>query len=301
MDGISAIPIFVAVTEQGGFAAAGRELGVSKSAVSKRISQLEARLGMQLLHRTTRKLSLTEAGERYLENAVIALAAAREAEDAVAELQGDPIGELKISVPMSFGRLHVAPLIPEFLKQYPKIELNMVMDDRFVDLVEGRFDMAIRAGTLPDSSLIARKIAPCHNVLCASPEYLAKYGEPKEPKELIHHNCIHYSYFSDFNEWTFIGANDLIRIETSGQYQVNNSEALLEAVLGGIGVTRLPTFVAGPHIKTGRLVRILKPYGLPLQTIYAVFRERKYLPSKVRAFSDFLVNRLGKGTPAWDA
>ncbi len=300
MEGIGAIPVFVAVVENSGFAAAARKLGVSKSAVSKRITQLEARLGAQLLHRSTRKLSLTEAGERYFAHAIEALSAAREAEDAVFELQGDPKGRLKINAPMSFGRLHVAPLVAGFLLHHPKIEIDMIMDDRVVDLIEGGFDMAIRAGTLPDSALVARKLAPCRNVLCAAPSYLERHGMPDEPSDLTGHNCLHYAYFSDFHEWTFIGEQEPVKVQTNGSYQVNNSEALLEAVIGGLGIGRFPTFITGPHIAAGRLVHLLKDYRMPEQTIYAVFPERRHLPLKVRAIVDYLAQQFGGTQPYWD-
>ncbi len=300
MGGISSIPVFVAVVENSGFAAAARKLGVSKSAVSKRITQLEARLGAQLLHRSTRKLSLTEAGERYFAHAIEALSAAREAEDAVLELQGEPKGRLKINAPMSFGRLHVAPLVADFMLHHSKIEIDMIMDDRVVDLIEGGFDMAIRAGTLPDSALVARKLAPCRNVLCAAPSYLERRGIPDEPRDLTDHNCLHYAYFSDFHEWTFIGAQEPIKVQTNGSYQVNNSEALLEAVIGGLGIGRLPTFIAGPPIATGRLVHLLKDYRMLEQTIYAIFPERRHLPLKVRAFVDYLLQQFGGTQPYWD-
>jgi DNA-binding transcriptional LysR family regulator len=286
MDGIGVIPIFVAVVESGGFTSAADRLGISKSAVSKRISQLEARLGVQLLHRSTRRISLTDA--------------AKEAEDAVAELQGAPRGRLRISAPVSFGRLHIAPLIPEFLNRYPGIEIDMVMDDRVVDLVEGGFDVAIRGGVLPDSALIARKLAPCHNVLCAAPGYVAKHGEPSEPDELLGHNCVHYAYFGGAHEWTFLGPDEPITVETAGNYQVNNSEALREALIGGCGIGRLPTFIAGPDIGSGRLVRLLDQYSMPSQTFYAVFPERRHLPAKVRVFVDFAVERFGTDIPYWD-
>lgn len=300
MDGIGAIPIFVAVVENGGFTSAADRLGISKSAVSKRISQLEARLGVQLLHRSTRRISLTEAGERYFGHAVEAFAAAKEAEDAVAQLQGAPQGRLRINAPMSFGRLHIAPLIPEFLKRYPGIEIEMVMDDRVVDLVEGGFDVAIRGGVLPDSALIARKLAPCHYVICAAPGYIAKHGEPSEPGDLLNHNCVHYAYFSGAHEWTFLGPDEPITVETTGNYQVNNSEALREALIGGCGIGRLPTFIAGPDIGAGRLVRLLDQYSMPSQTFYAVFPERRHLPAKVRVFVDFAVERFGADNPYWD-
>ena len=202
MDEFSAIPVFVAVVENGGFSAASRTLGVSKSAVSKRINQLENHLGVLLLHRTTRKLSLTEAGERYYEHAAQALSAAGKAEDAVTELQGEPQGKLKISSPMSFGRLHVAPLIPKFMQRYPKLQIDLVMDDRNIDLVADGIDVAIRSGDMPNSTLIARKLAPLRQVLCASPAYIDRYGMPLTPSELRERNCILFSYSGDANEWT---------------------------------------------------------------------------------------------------
>ncbi len=301
MDGFGAIPVFVAVVENSGFSAAARTLGISKSAVSKRINKLEAQLGVRLLHRTTRKLSLTEAGERYFEHASRALAAAGQAEDAVTELQGEPQGNLKVSSPMSFGRLHVAPLIPKLLQRHPKLQIDLVMDDRKVDLVAGGFDVAIRAGNLPDSTLIARKLAPLRQVLCASPDYIDRYGRPGTPAELSSHNCVLYSYSSDANEWTLIGESGPETVTVSGSYQVNNSEALLEALREGIGIGRLPTFVAGPDLKTGRLVKLFESYRLPDFTIYAVFPERQYLPAKVRAFLDFAIEYIGGDQPYWDA
>ena len=301
MEGFGAIPVFVAVVENGGFSAAARTLGISKSAVSKRINQLEAHLGVRLLHRTTRKLSLTEAGERYFEHAAQALTAAGQAENAVTELQGEPQGHLTISAPMSFGRLHVAPLIPKFLKRCPKLQIDLVLDDRKVDLVAGGFDVAIRAGNLPASTLIARKLAPVRQVLCASPDYIDRYDRPGTPAELSGHNCVLYSYSSDADEWTLIGESGPETVTVSGSYQVNNSEALLEALREGIGIGRLPTFVAGPDLKTGRLVKLFESYRLPDFTIYAVFPERQYLPAKVRAFLDFAIEYFGGDQPYWDA
>ncbi len=296
-----AIPVFVAVVENGGFTAAARTLGISKSAVSKRINQLEAHLGVRLLHRTTRKLSLTEAGERYFEHATQALAAANQAEDAVAELQGEPQGQLRISSPMSFGRLHVAPMIPKLLKRYPKLKIDLVMDDRRVDLVAEGFDTAIRAGNLPDSTLIARKLAPVRQVLCASPDYIDRYDRPNTPAELSGHNCVLYSYSSDADKWTLIGEGGPVTVTVSGSYKVNNSEALLEALREGVGIGRLPTFVAGPDLKAGRLVKLFESYRIPEFTLYAVFPEREYLPAKLRVFLDFAIEYFGGDEPYWDA
>lgn len=304
MIGFDAIPVFVAVVKNRGFSSAARTLGISKSAVSKRINLLEADLGVRLLHRTTRKLSLTEAGERYYEHAVQAVIAAGKAEDAVTELQGEPQGKLKISSPMSFGRLHVAPLIPKFLERYPKLEIDLVMDDRKLNLVAAGLDVAIRSGNLtdlPDSSLIARRLAPLRQVLCASPDYIACHGVPSTPSELSVHNCVLFSYSSDANEWTLNGEDGPETVLVSGSYRVNNSEALLEALREGVGIGRLPTFVAGPDLKAGRLVRLFASHRIPDHTFYAVFPEREYLPAKVRAFLDFAHEYFGGDEPYWDA
>ena len=300
MGEFAAIPVFVAVVENGGFSSASRSLGVSKSAVSKRINQLENHLGVLLLHRTTRKLSLTEAGERYYEHAAQALSAAKKAEDSVTELQGEPRGKLKISSPMSFGRLHVAPLIPKFMQRYPKLQIDLVMDDRNIDLVADGIDVAIRAGDMPDSTLIARKLAPLRQVLCASSTYIERYGMPITPSELSERNCILFSYSGDANEWTLNKGDKSEAVMVSGSYRVNNSEAILEALREGVGIGRLPTFVAGPELKGGNLVRILESYHIPDHIFYAVFPERQYLPAKVRAFLDFAVEYFGGDLPYWD-
>ena len=298
MDGFGAIPVFVAVVETGGFSPAARKLGVSKSAVSKRISRLENKLGVRLLYRTTRQLSLTEAGERYYEHAVKAMAYASGAEDAVTQLQAEPQGRLRINTPMSFGRLHIAPLIPRFLARYPRIDVDMVMDDRVVDLVEEGFDVAIRGGDLPDSTLIARRLAPMRSVVCASPEYLAQKPAPPNPEALLDHNCLLFSYSA--SEWTFLGQGEPVTVRVSGGYRVNNSEALREALLQGLGIARIPTFVVGPDLAAQRLVQVLTSYRTPEKTVYALFPKRQHLPAKVRVFIDFVVERLGGDVPYWE-
>jgi len=302
MNEFGAIPVFVAVVESGGFSAAARVLGISKSAVSKRINRLEAHLGLRLIYRTTRKLSLTEAGERYFNHAVEAMRAAGQAEDAVTQLQGEPQGQLRISSPMSFGRLHIAPMIPKLLQRYHKLQIDLVMDDRKVDLVAAGFDVAIRAqsGAMPDSTLIARKLAPLRQVLCASPDYIHRRGLPLAPGDLSGHNCVLYSYSSDASEWILQDEGSSQTVQVSGNYQVNNSEALLEALRQGMGIGRLPTFVAGPDLLSGRLVKLFEPYNIPDHAFYAVFPQREYLPAKVRAFLDFASEYFGGYLPYWD-
>lgn len=300
MKDINATSIFAAVVEVGSFSGAAERLGVTKSAVSKRVTALEARLGVKLLSRTTRKLSLTEAGQRYFVHVQEALRAIDDAEFAATELQQVPQGTLRISAPMSFGRLHVAPVIPEFLATYPQIKVQMDLSDLSHDIVAGGYDIALKTGELRETSLVARKLAPLNSVLCASPAYIEHYGAPLSPDELTRHNCLLYSYHTTVNEWVFIKDGDETRIEVSGSYQVNNSEALREAIVQGAGIGRIPTFIAGEDIKAGRLVPVLSDYKMPIKEIYAVFPERRYLPMKVRVFIDFVVDHFGGSTPYWD-
>jgi len=301
MDHFGAISVFLSVVEGKSFSVGAERLGISKSAASKRITLLEQQLGVKLLHRTTRKLSLTEAGTRYLEHAHKAQNAARDARDAVAELQGEPQGMLRINAPMSFGRLHIAPLVPRFLKKFPKINMDLVMNDKAVNLIEDGYDISIHAGGLQNSSLISRKLMPLHSVICASPQYVEQFGSPLTPTELSQHNCISYSYSDQAAEWTFLkGKSEPLKVTVHGNYQVNNSEALCEALLHGLGIARLPTFVAGHYIKQKRLVPLLSAYRLPPAYLYALFPDRNFLPAKVRAFIDFSVHAFGTEKPYWD-
>jgi DNA-binding transcriptional LysR family regulator len=302
MNSIKAIPIFVAVTDNGGFSQAARVLGISKSAVSQRITQLEDHLGARLFHRTTRKLSLTEAGERYYQYAAQAQRAAQQAEDAVGELQGEPKGLLKVQLPMTLGQMHIAPLIPNFLKRYPHVQLDVVMDDRHLNLVEHGFDLAIGAGDLPDSNLIARPLVPLHSAVCVSPEFYQTHQQTlKSPRQLSEINCIIYSYSRNADVWKFKAGNgDEHKIRVKGNYRVNNSAALRDAIIAGIGAGRLPTFVAGDAICKGALVPLFTDHSMPSQQLYAIYPERSYLPEKVRVFIDFLSEQLGKGSAYWD-
>jgi DNA-binding transcriptional LysR family regulator len=305
MDHFNAIPYFIAVVDYKGFSAAAEALGISKSAISKRITQLEAHLGVRLLHRTTRKISLTEAGSRYYDYAAQANLAAQNAEDAVSQLQGEPQGKLKINAPMSFGLIHMAGLIPEFLLRYPKISIDLVMDDKAVDLVEHGFDVAIRNGELEDSSLIARRLAPIHSIVCASPAYIDQYPElaasaQSSPELLSTHNCLLYSYSTNKDHWQFHKEGKEINVRVEGSYRVNNSEALKQAVLKGLGIGRLPTFVAGDAIREGTLVNLFPDYRMPAKKVFAIYPERDYLPAKVRAFLDFAIEYFGEDYPYWD-
>lgn len=300
MQAFSAIPIFIAVVENGSFSSAASQLNITKSAISKRITQLEEELGIRLLNRTTRKLSLTEAGSRYYEYVVQSFNLAQQGVDAVTELQGSPRGRLKVTTPMTFGVLHVAPLISEFLKQYPDVTIDLQLEDKMVDLVEQGFDVGIRIGQLAESNLVAKRLAPCVSVLCASPEYLATHDTIVTPRDLINHNCLLYSYYRGGTEWSLTQHHQEHRVVPSGSLRVNNSEALRKASLGGAGIANLPTFIVANDLLEGRLVHVLADYQLPQHAVYAVFPERKHMPLKVRAFIDFIADKLGTDTPYWD-
>ncbi|WP_206208408.1 LysR family transcriptional regulator [Vibrio sp. H11] len=296
----SAIPVFVAVIECGNFSLAAERLGITKSAVSKRITQLEDELGLRLLNRTTRKLSLTEAGERYYYHVSQAMTHARQGSDAVSELQGEPRGKLKITAPMSFGVLHIAPVISEFLERYPYVEVDLQLEDQMVDLIQGGFDLAIRIGHLPTSNLIAKRLVRCRSILCSSPGYLQLHQPPQKPQDLIHHNCLVYSYFRGGSEWTFSQNGADFKVIPKGNLTVNNSEAIRRALLDGLGIGQLPTFLVSKDIIAGRLKPVMQEFSLPEHAIYAVFPERKHLPLKVRAFMDFVSDKLGADVPYWD-
>lgn len=284
----SAIPIFVAVVESGSFSAAAERLRMTKSAVSKRISSLEDNLGTRLFHRSTRKLTLTEAGEQFSDYARNSLFIAQQGINATTLHQGKPKGTLKINAPMTFSRLHLVPLLKDFLDLYPDIKVILNMDDKIVDMIEGGYDVGIRIGELKDSSLIAKKLAKCDSVVCASPEYLTEYGIPKTPSDLKEHNCIYYSLFQAGVEWTFFRDNEKSKVEPKGNFVVNNSDAIGEMLLQGLGICQMPTFIVRKYLDSGQLIEVLDDYNLPQHNIYAVYPERRHVPEKVRVFLEFI-------------
>lgn len=299
-DNFSAMPVFVAVIESGNFSSAAEKLGMTKSAVSKRILVLEDNLGVRLFNRTTRSITLTEAGEHFSDYARNAVMIANEGFAALHNQQDIPKGTLKINAPMTFTRLHIIPYLKEFLDLYPDVKVILSMDDRIVSLVEGGFDVGIRIGKLEDSSLVAKKLVDCKSVLCASPQYISEHGEPAKPEELSWHNCIYYSLFQGGTEWTFYKDNKKISIEPKGNFIVNNSDAIAEALLNGLGICQMPTFIVAEHLKSKALISLMPDYTLPKHAIYAVYPERKHLPEKVRVFIEFMSNKLGDGFGYWD-
>jgi len=300
MDSLAGIQAFSRVVEEGSFTGAARALGQTKSSISKQVAKLEDRLGARLLNRTTRRLSLTEAGRVFYERSRKGLADIEDAQAEVSRLQGEPRGTLRINAPMSFGILHVAPALPEFMKRYPDVTVDMNLDDRKVDVIEGGFDVSVRISDLPDSSLVARRIAPCRHAIVAAPAYLEQYGTPRAPEELRDHNIITYRYQESALDWHFqTPGNKPISVPVSGSLMMNNSLALRAALLEGMGITRTPTFVVGKDIQDGRLTPILRDYETLEVTIFLVYPQRRHLSPKVRAFVDFMAERISE-TPYWE-
>ena len=302
MDLLSDIAVFVQVVDSGSFTAAAERLELSRSVISKYISRLEQQLGVRLLNRTTRRLSLTEAGQILYQRSQLGLEAIAEAQQEVAQLQQTPAGRLRINSPMSFGILHIAPLLAEFQQRYPQVKVDMNLDDRQIDLVEAGFDLGIRIATLGDSSLVAKRMAPCRHVLCAAADYLAAQGTPHTPEQLSTHRSLVYGYHDAPNQWQLGDADgSRIQVPLQGALRMNNSLALREAALQGAGIVLIPTFIVGDDIRAGRLIRLLPEYALLEVSIYAVYPQRQWLSPKVRAFIDFMHQALPARAAAWDA
>ena len=300
MENLADIAVFVRVVERGSFTVAAGDLRLSRAVVSKYLSRLEERLGARLLNRTTRRLSLTEAGAALFEASRGALERIEEAEAAVAQLQSEPRGRLRVSAPMSFGILHLGPALAEFARRYPRLTLDVHLDDRYVNLVEEGVDVAVRIGILTDSSLVARKLATTRAVACASPGYLAEHGEPETPEDLANHNCLIYSYLSTANIWRFTAPDGReIPVAVNGTFRINNGMVLAEAAVAGHGILVSPSFYVAELLRSGRLKRILERYRSKELGIHAVYPQRGHVPPKVRAFVDFLAQRFGR-KPDWE-
>lgn len=300
MDTLHGIHAFAGVVEHGGFTAAAKALGQSKSAISKQVAALEERLGARLLNRTTRRMSPTEVGQAFYERSLRIIAELDEAERAVAELHAEPRGTLRINAPVAFGTRHIAEPIAEFLQRHPDLNVEMELSDRMVDVVDEGFDLAIRITRLPDSSLIARKLAPFSRSLCASPAYWEKHGRPEHPDDLRHHQCLLYTYLLTGDDWTFTGPDGECKVRVTGSLKVNNGDALLGAARNGLGVLNTPNFIAYEDIRNGRLEPVLLDYMASDANIYAVYPHNRHLSAKVRLFIDFLVERFSPVAP-WDA
>jgi DNA-binding transcriptional LysR family regulator len=289
MDQLSALKAFCRVVEAGGFTAAAAALNVSHTVMSKQVRQLETLLSVQLLNRTTRKLALTEAGLAYYESARRILDELQEADLAVTRHHAAPRGTLRLNAPMAFGTLDVARWLPRFLAHYPELKVDLVCNDRYVDLIDEGFDVALRlARDLPDSTLRAKKLAAVATVLAASPGYLRQHGAPATPHDLARHNCLLYTLMPKPDEWVFSAADGTrIAVAVNGSLQANTGMALRHAALAGTGIVNTASFIVQEDLARGDLVPLLPGYTLRARELYAVYPHNRHLSPKVRAFIDF--------------
>lgn len=295
MKNLTDIAVFVRVVELGGFTAAADKLELSKAAVSKYVSRLEQKLGARLLNRTTRRLSLTEAGDALFQRSAAALAELVDAENNVAQLSGAPRGHLRVTAPVYFGEVHIAPLIHTFHKRYPDITLDLDFDNRIVDLVKERFDVGLRITSPGASSLVTRRLAPCPQVVCGAPAYFKHRAIPRTPGDLRDHECLTYSLDRSPKEWHFrTPRGRWIAVSVQGSIRCNNDIALKQAMLNGLGLRQIPRFIVEHELADGALVEVLSDYESPPLNIYAVFATRRNLPLKVRVFVDFLVEHFAR-------
>jgi len=290
MDKLTGMAVFARVVEANSFTEAARRLGMSKAAVSKQISRLEERLGARLLNRTTRRLSLTEVGAAFYERCARIMVEAEDAELAVTRLHAEPRGTLRVDAPVNFGLRYLAPLLPDFMARYPELAVDITFNDRFMDLVDEGYDMAVRIAHLADSSLIARKLAESPRMVCAAPRYWEAHGRPGVPADLARHNCFDYSYLTTRNEWRFRGPEGPVAVRVSGTLHSNNGDVLRAAAVAGLGVVLMPVFMAHDDLVAGRLEPVLREFEEPPPGIHAVYPHNRHLSAKVRAFVDYLVD-----------
>ena len=291
MDQLTALRALRRVVELGSFTAAGDALGISHSIVSRQVRQLESQLGAQLLNRTTRRFALTAAGQEYYLASRDILDALDAADRAVAMHQAQPSGSLRINAPMAFGTLELASWLPDFSRQYPHIHIDLVCNDRIVDLIDDGFDVALRlARGLPDSTLVARQLASSRTVAVASPAYLDRHGHPATPQDLAQHNCLMYSSGDKPAQWSFTdGDGATHKVDVRGSLQANTSIALREAAVGGMGIAGAAAFIVRDALRSGQLVEVLPGYTLRPRTLYALYPHSRQLSPKVRVFVDFAV------------
>ncbi len=293
MDKFEQMRAFTQVVVSGGFAAAARQLGQSRSAVNKLVIALENELGVQLLQRSTRVVSPTETGLAFYDRCVEILANLAEAEQSVKQLQAEPKGRLRINAPMTFGTLYLAPVLADFLVLYPDLQMQLTLNDRFVDPLEEGFDVTIRiAEPQPMSSLLVQPLAPAERVLCAAPTYLAQHGTPTHPTELPAHSCLHYGQMAIANRWVLTGADGDHSVMVQGVLCSNNGEALREAALRGLGITLLPRFMVAPALHQGTLQMVLPTYHPAALSIDVLYPVNRHLSTKIRLLVDFLRQRF---------
>jgi len=289
MDKFHSIAAFARVVEAGSFAGAATRLGVSVSSVSRLVADLETQLGVRLLNRTTRRISLTEAGRAFHERSIQLLADLEEAEASASEGAAVPRGTLRLSGPVTFGTEHLAPAVAQFMRKHPTVKLELELSDRVVDLVDEGFDAAVRIGAVRGQNLVARRVGSTRLVCCASPAYLAAHGEPRAPDDLVKHACLLYQYAPQRDTWPFTDKQgEERRIRVSGPAYANNGAFLAALARDGIGIAYEPDFIVGNDVRAGRLVPILRAFTVSVGAINVVYASRRHLSAKVRAFSEFL-------------
>jgi DNA-binding transcriptional LysR family regulator len=299
MDQFRQIEAFVAVVQGGSFVKAGERVGSSKAMVSRLVLELEARLGVRLLNRTTRRQSLTEAGIAYFERCQKILDELADANAAASANTVQPVGRLRINAPVTFGNLHLAPLWGRYLQQHPQVSLDVTLSDRVVDLIDEGFDLAIRIARLPDSSLVAQRLASTRLVLCASPAYLKRHRAIRELEDIAAHAVIAYTYWSGGDIWSFEGEGGRIDVPTQPRLRTNSGDTCLAAALAGHGLILQPTFIVGPALEGGLLREVLPRFHAPTLDIQAVYPSRQHLSVKVRRMVEFLAAAFRK--PTWES
>jgi len=291
VDELKRIGVFTRVVEAKSFSEAARQLGVAKSAVSKQVALLEKEVGVRLLNRSTRSISLTEAGEIFYRHCSDIVTRTHVALDELRQYQNQPTGTLKVSSPISFGTAHLVPVIKELRSLYPHLKIELLLEDRIVNMVEEGIDLAIRIGWMPDSSLVAKKLCETAMVVFASPEYLAKHGTPKQPDDLLDHSWISLSLLKSPLRWSFEKNGKSHVIQANSPIKSNSIDAVTSLALAGQGISALTNYTVQSHFQSGALTRVLANYDLKPVGVYAVYPHREHVPPKVRAFMDFLSRR----------
>ena len=300
MDRLTGMGVFVAAVDEGSFAAAARRFGLSAAMAGKYVSAMEAQLNARLLQRTTRRLSLTDVGQAYYERCKRILEAYDEANREASDTQGAARGVLRVAAPVTFGAMHLGDVLARYMDECPQVNVEVSLSDRYVDLLEAGVDVAIRIGRLPDSALIARRLAPCRMVICASPDYIRRNGLPRTPDDLRRAPRLAFSEAVSAGDWTLIDSQQRAHlIEGPCRLAANNMQMLLAAALAGAGIVYGPTFVFGEHIARGKLIELLPEYHASELTIQAVYPSTRHMPLKVRHLLDYLTNAFGD-EPPWD-
>jgi DNA-binding transcriptional LysR family regulator len=291
--------IFARVVDAKSFSAAARRLGLSKSLVSKEIAKLEKSLGARLLNRTTRQLSLTEVGAAFYDHCARIVQEAEEAALLVERLHAKPRGILKCTAPVAFATLHIASALPDFLARFPDVQVDLTVGDRFFELAEEGYDVAIRIARELPPNLVARQITPINRVVCGTPAYFDEHGIPAVPRDLVRHNCLVYTHANPDSQWRFRAPDGDITVPVRGNLRLNDDEVIWQAVLGGLGISILPTFTVGKDLQSGRLQAVLAEYIPPGPNLFAVYLPNRHLSAKVRVFIDYLLARF-EPPPYWD-